>query len=213
MVSLSNHHDEVCVYPCPICSSFWLIFGNRPEFIQKRLCHAARFYQDGRLVILFQCAVRPVRAAYNSNIIVYDQYLIMGNTVFAIVIHRDAVLFEQFIRFLTPSFYFLTLFTFFPKWDVLIKDNRHSHTTPMGADEVVDKVVFPTTIVFWVDIGHVHDTHDGFPCSNQCLMNLWIIVSIYQRYDIVRRQTKGRRGVKETENNKNDDKDFHFLSL
>src|SRR3989339_820902 len=111
---------------------------------------------------------------------------------------------------MTPSLCFLTLFTFFPKHDVLIKDNRHSHTTPMGADEVIDQIIFPTLIILWINIGHVHDAQDRFPCSNQCLMDLGIIVSIHQRYDIVRRQTKGKRGMKGTESDKNYDKDFGF---
>ena len=97
-----------------------------------------------------------------------------------------------------------------PKRGILIKDNRYCNTTPMGADKVVYQIVFPATIVFGVDVGHVHDARDGFLCSNQCLMDLGIIVSVHQRYDIVSRQTKGRRGVKGTENDKNDDKDFSF---
>ena len=65
-------------------------------------------------------------------------------------------------------------------------------------------------IVFRVNISHVHDAHDRLLCSNQRLMDLWIIVFIHQRYDIVSRQTKGRRGGKGTENDKNDDKDGSF---
>ena len=65
-------------------------------------------------MIFLECAMRPVRTAHDGNIVVYDQYLAMGNTVGTVIIHRDAI----FLSSSYASSLFLSVFSpfsLFPK--------------------------------------------------------------------------------------------------
>ena len=94
-------------------------------------------------MVLPERAVRPVCTAYDGDVVVDNQYLVVGNPVLIVVKHRHTLFPEQFVSLMAFPLQILAFATLFPKSDVLIKDNRYGYAALVGADKVVYQAVFP----------------------------------------------------------------------